>query len=303
MILSWAVVVIDKRVRRLVKLFGFINLRITGTVKNKTSNIVKNKIKIKQMANKSRPEHIAYNKKMMQYKNPDCKYKTWHDSIINRAKNREKVCGEYYEFHHIIPKCCGGTDDVSNTVYLTAKEHVLVHKLLHEIYPKCPGIAEAVNAMALNKKGGREGEKRFSTREIAYYREQAAKAHRGRKMPEGFGQKIAEANRKRIVSNNQRQKMSNYMKNRKRDMDYLLNQSKGHKGQKAWNKGVPMTDEQKAKLSSIRKGKKPQKVVDPLGRIFPSLAKAGEANGLSGKVVKSLITKHPENGYRFLPEN
>jgi hypothetical protein len=35
MILSWAVVVIDKRVRKSVKLFGFINLRITGTVKTK----------------------------------------------------------------------------------------------------------------------------------------------------------------------------------------------------------------------------------------------------------------------------
>ena len=56
------------------------------------------------------------------------KYKFWHDNIINRAKNR-KLSG-YKERHHIIPKCLNGSNDKSNLVNLTAKEHFVVHMLL-----------------------------------------------------------------------------------------------------------------------------------------------------------------------------
>jgi hypothetical protein len=49
-------------------------------------------------------------------------------SIIDRAKtlNRDKNGEEYYESHHIIPKCLGGKDQV----LLTAKEHYICHLLL-----------------------------------------------------------------------------------------------------------------------------------------------------------------------------
>lgn len=36
----------------------------------------------------------------------------------------------YTELHHIIPKCLGGSDDNSNLVNLTAREHFIAHKLL-----------------------------------------------------------------------------------------------------------------------------------------------------------------------------
>ncbi len=56
------------------------------------------------------------------------KYKKWYFSIIESAKaqNRKKKNGEYYESHHIIPQCVGGTE----TVLLTAKEHFICHMLL-----------------------------------------------------------------------------------------------------------------------------------------------------------------------------
>jgi len=59
------------------------------------------------------------------------KYKKWHDSIIDRAKNRVLSC--YIEKHHIIPRSCGGSDDKSNLVKLTAREHFIVHLLLTKI--------------------------------------------------------------------------------------------------------------------------------------------------------------------------
>jgi hypothetical protein len=59
------------------------------------------------------------------------KYKKWHDSIIDRAKNRVLSC--YVERHHIIPKSCGGSDDKFNLVSLTLREHFIVHLLLTKI--------------------------------------------------------------------------------------------------------------------------------------------------------------------------
>jgi hypothetical protein len=59
-------------------------------------------------------------------------YQKIHDSLINRAKNR-KLEG-YVEIHHIIPKCMNGTNEPNNLVELTAREHFLIHWLLHEIY-------------------------------------------------------------------------------------------------------------------------------------------------------------------------
>jgi len=56
------------------------------------------------------------------------KYKKWHDSIIDRAKNRVLFC--YVERHHIIPKSCGGSNDKDNLVSLSAREHFIIHLLL-----------------------------------------------------------------------------------------------------------------------------------------------------------------------------
>ncbi len=59
----------------------------------------------------------------------DSKYTKWHNTIIERAETRITLDG-YYETHHILPKALGGTDDPTNLVKLTAKEHYIVHLLL-----------------------------------------------------------------------------------------------------------------------------------------------------------------------------
>jgi hypothetical protein len=62
------------------------------------------------------------------------KYHTWHDAIIERARAREaqgmKVEGDR---HHVVPKSLGGSDDRSNIVKLTYREHFLIHWLLIKI--------------------------------------------------------------------------------------------------------------------------------------------------------------------------
>ena len=57
------------------------------------------------------------------------KYSTWYFNIIKNAQLRTIVEG-YYEKHHIIPKCLGGTNLPENIVKLTGREHFICHWLL-----------------------------------------------------------------------------------------------------------------------------------------------------------------------------
>jgi len=66
------------------------------------------------------------------YRNQEMNYQRIHDNIIERAKTR--VLEGYKETHHIVPRCLGGTDDKTNLVDLTAKEHFLIHRLLTKIH-------------------------------------------------------------------------------------------------------------------------------------------------------------------------
>jgi hypothetical protein len=57
-------------------------------------------------------------------------YQKIYESIIQKAKfeNRIKLRKNhpnyiYYENHHILPKCLGGSDEKENLVLLTAREH------------------------------------------------------------------------------------------------------------------------------------------------------------------------------------
>lgn len=56
------------------------------------------------------------------------KYSKWYFSIIKNAKTRALI--GYRERHHILPKSLGGTNDSSNIVELSAKEHFICHLLL-----------------------------------------------------------------------------------------------------------------------------------------------------------------------------
>lgn len=62
----------------------------------------------------------------------DNKYTKVYYRIITRSYERSHVKerNDGYQTHHIIPRCFGGTDDLSNLAVLTYKEHRVCHRLL-----------------------------------------------------------------------------------------------------------------------------------------------------------------------------
>lgn len=68
-------------------------------------------------------------------------YHQIYQNLIDRARRRaasKKVANQilgYSEAHHILPKCMGGTNEKTNIVHLSAREHFVAHLLLVKIYP------------------------------------------------------------------------------------------------------------------------------------------------------------------------
>lgn len=74
-----------------------------------------------------------------------------YDQLILNAKTRLKIEEQYFEKHHIIPRCMGGKDDNSNIVNLTAREHFIAHLCLVKIYPGNFGLVKAAMMMTVCK--------------------------------------------------------------------------------------------------------------------------------------------------------
>lgn len=118
-------------------------------------------------------------------------YQRIYDQIINRAKdqNRIKSKDTYYEAHHIIPKCLGGDGKYSdwkthpNIVLLTAKEHFLCHRLLHEIYPNSGNLSRALWFMCGIKNKNHKRDYKISSRLYEYSKFQMSNSLKNRISP------------------------------------------------------------------------------------------------------------------------
>ena len=119
------------------------------------------------------------------------KYYFWWDSIITRANKRadtkkkaKKLLG-YVESHHIVPKSykMGGEKDKENLVHLTAKEHIMVHRLMCK-FISCERLLvptrKAFHCMTEVDNGGRN-QRTVSLHMLAKGRESASLALKGKK--------------------------------------------------------------------------------------------------------------------------
>ena len=93
----------------------------------------------------------------MNYKKNYDDYVAWVKTQ-NRYKMHPLTSGyKYYERHHIIPKCMGGSDYYDNIVLLEAREHYLAHYLLTKIYPSNHKILNAFFLMNPMRPSGYAG--------------------------------------------------------------------------------------------------------------------------------------------------
>lgn len=151
-------------------------------------------------------------------------YAKVYKSLINKALTRSK-CDGYIEKHHIIPRCLGGSNNVSNLVRLTAEEHFIAHLLLAKMYPDERYLSVAVLLMRGRKTKTYVKNSRF----YAKLRERAAEASKrenrsaetlqklsdaARNMPQEQRDKIADALRGRKASEETKKKIASASKGR-----------------------------------------------------------------------------------------
>ena len=76
------------------------------------------------------------------------RYRAWYDSLMQKARNRS-IDSPYTEIHHVLPRSMGGSDELSNLVELTYREHFIAHWLLTKFLNgpnlrKCPQMLSMV---------------------------------------------------------------------------------------------------------------------------------------------------------------
>jgi hypothetical protein len=193
-------------------------------------------------------------------------YKKIYDQIILRAKNEERIKSSnfYYESHHIIPKCVGGSDKSNNLVLLTAKEHFLCHKLLLLIYPGEKCLIYALWMMANGSNFYRNNYLSVSIKDYEYCRNLYSELRKGFVYTEEMRKKMSESQKEKTGDKNSfygrkhseesKKKMSESAKNRKASEETKLKMSNIRKGKKH-------TEESKKLMSENMKGKKKIKVI------------------------------------------
>ena len=99
-------------------------------------------------------------------------YAKLYESLIE-ARRIKGIPQGYKEVHHIVPRSFGGSDDPTNLVALTAREHFVAHRLLAKMYPDT-GMVHAVYIMACSNRTM----KRFAVTSRVYEHLRSAHAYR-----------------------------------------------------------------------------------------------------------------------------
>ena len=193
-----------------------------------------------------------------------------YNNIINKAilENRTKK-DNYFEKHHIKPKCIGGDNSKENLVLLTAREHFICHKLLTLIYPNSDKLHFAFWAMCNQTNGDLKRNYTISSRVYNEAKEQFAiinsRLHKGKKISEEQKESV----RLRMLTNNP---------------------LKGKKGVNNHNYGKPRSNDIKNKISHTKTSNPTKNAnfkgiyITPLGEFFSS-KEASLIHGLDNTVI------------------
>lgn len=235
---------------------------------------------------------IGYNMMSNYCEVHEMNYQKVYDDLIAKCQARQSIDG-YKERHHIIPKSLGGSNESSNLVDLTAREHFVAHFLLAKLHggnqwssiKRMRGNDGFYINSHLYEIARREVAKEVSKRMSGVPKtdEQRAKmsaAALGKKKSPESVEKIRQANLGRKPNEAQlaalslgRIRLEGYvspLKGVSRPTPWLI-------GKTPVNKGVPASEETRAKLSAKKKGTKqtPEQIAKRVASRRATLAAQG----------------------------
>lgn len=182
-------------------------------------------------------------------------YKFIYDSLIRKAKDssRFKLTPKdpnfvYYENHHILPRCLGGSDSENNLVLLTAREHFLAHWMLCKIYPE-----KICLALAFSRCRSSSSEfKQNNSKLYKYAKEALAYANSKRIWADSSKEGIRYSNSHRVCSEHTRKLHSQNMKGNANTLGHKLTEE--HKAKISyWSRNMPQEAREKQQESYIRR--------------------------------------------------
>jgi hypothetical protein len=186
-------------------------------------------------------------------------YRKIHDSIIQKAKNKErsKKTG-VYERHHIIMTSLGGSNDEENTVLLTPKEHFIIHYLLWKMNP---GDRRYRDPIFMFKHKGASNSRLYESARLSHVKdmkENNPSIHLSDEAKKSKSEKL----KNYIKTPEHRYKLSLQAKGKQRRLGSLLSEKSKEKISKSvseWHKKVGVSEETREKLRSASTGKKHSK--------------------------------------------
>lgn len=183
-------------------------------------------------------------------------YEEYINNILtNRGRKIKEEC--YYETHHIVPKCLGGTNDKNNLIDLYPREHFEAHRLLALENPhnckliyawwnmsQCPGFTKKRESVSAEE---------YEEARMAFIQSISGENNRfyGKHHSEETKQKISEAKRGHKDSLETRAK-----KSKARLGDKNPNYGVHKYGKESSRYGTHHTEEAKTKMSEIKQGGK-----------------------------------------------
>lgn len=200
----------------------------------------------------------------------DNKYRRiYFDLIQKRIDNPLYKEKEYCECHHIIPKSLGGSDEKSNLVNLTAREHFIAHRLLVKI---TEGTAKRSMWWALHKTlYSRPSEVPLNSRDYENFRIQWStylkENHHSKRIP-GWNKKMSEIvtkdwenNESKRISVSKAFSKSHEVRKKENLEAYYENQrNNSKKGGEAikdkWKNDKEWTEKERKRMSDRVKGEK-----------------------------------------------
>ena len=114
-------------------------------------------------------------------------YKKIYDQLVEKCRVRgldKSALDGYFEKHHIVPRCLGGSDEDDNIVLFTAREHIIAHILLWKQNPEHAGLTNAAHMMANTREYG----KFLPTKVLAKIKEEYSFQRSLRKEGAGYGE-------------------------------------------------------------------------------------------------------------------